>query len=166
MGGNGLKAQAKIWTGCWWLEPALTPINASMCDHMSALPPACSSMDDSGEKPFSLETQWCSVPITPLHAEVGDFDLTHTTSLDHLQKLSRGMFPACGSAEALQGRICSPLYICELNPHFESKDLLMAWVETAPLGCELSSRVKGLNVFQRFEGRGITTTKREPPCST
>lgn len=87
--------------------------------------------------------------------------------LNHLQKLSQWMFPACGgSAEALQGRICSPLYVCELNPHFECKDLLMAWVETAPLGCELSSRVRGLDVFQRFEGRGITTTKREAPCST
>lgn len=42
----------------------------------------------------------------------------------------------------------------------------MAGVETAPLGYKLSSRVKGLNVFQGFEGRGITTTKREPPCST
>lgn len=38
----------------------------------------------------------------------------------------------------------------------------MAWLETAPLGCKLSSCVKGLGVFAGFEGRGIAETKQEP----
>ena len=155
-----LQTRESFLPGCWWLEPALTPINASMCDHKPALPPACSSMDNSGEKSFSLITPWPSFPIALHYAEVGYLDLTHAASLDHLQKLSQGMFPACGSSEAHQGRIRSPLYVCELNPRFEIKGLLIAWVETAPLGYELSSVSKGSMFFKDLRGQGSQQPNR------
>lgn len=54
---------------------------------MLALPPACSSMDVSAEKPFSPVTPWPPFPTALQFAEVGWLHLTHATSLGCLQSL-------------------------------------------------------------------------------
>lgn len=79
------QSQENFLSGCRWQEPALPLLLPPAT--MPALPPACSSMDVSAEKPFSPVTPWPPFPTALQFAEAGWLHLTHATSLGNLQSL-------------------------------------------------------------------------------